>query len=229
MYNSNTFAIPFILRNDDYGYKLNERIDHFIQYYSSLPPKYHHYFVFYIVDWNPPPNKKSLRAQFNWDSLPFKTKFFIFNHSSHLAISPDNPRPIYDYLGRNIVASICNESHVLIINQDILLPKLLLDKCLELPPAHFLRADRLDLAWDSIDTLMDYNGLSELEFSDLSITNRNQRLINEDENYLYDHSAIPPIHCGEVNHSGDYIFTTSPSRLFSIINYFPTRFNNFSF
>ena len=116
----NTIAIPLVLRNDNYGFRLNDRINLFIEYYSKTPCELANRITLYVVDWNPPPDSTPLKDAFNWDLLPFKLIFYNVTSKKHLSIKNPPSRPIYDYLARNIVAHISCESHILVINQDIL-------------------------------------------------------------------------------------------------------------
>ena len=183
----NTIAIPLVLRNDNYGFRLNDRINLFIEYYSKTPCELANRITLYVVDWNPPPDSTPLKDAFNWGLLPFKLIFYNVTSKKHLSIKNPPSRPIYDYLARNIVAHISCESHILVINQDILLPYSLLEDCLSLCPNSFLRADRIDFDWVNAPIFSSLETIRKNKYSpnDSYSIRQFTRLVSEDISYQY--------------------------------------------
>lgn len=142
-------SVAFANRNDQYTKDQADRINAFIQYYVHLETIYPDLFEFVICDWNPPPDKKSLKDQYPWEQLKH-VKHLVVSPELHKKLCPDQSRPILDYTARNACIRHASAPFVLITNQDIF-PSSSVIQFLskrKLSKKYFYRADRCDFDFD---------------------------------------------------------------------------------
>ena len=153
-------SVVFVNRNDNYGGDQEDRFNLFIEYYKEVVDHYPDLFEFLICDWNTPSTRPLLKDAYDWSCLK-KVKHIVVSKELHEKLCPDGSRPILDYIGRNACIQRAAAPFILILNQDIFIPKSILDfiNKRELSKNSFYRADRVDFVSTEIKKI----GLENLE------------------------------------------------------------------
>lgn len=138
-------AVVFASRNDEYPPNQSIRIRKFIEYYAYYEERYPDLFEFIICDWNPPPDKESLKNAFPWNLLK-RVSHITISPETHKRLCPDGSRPILDFTARNVCIRKATAPYILVMNQDIFLSSSIIEFLAEkkLSDRYFYRADRCD-------------------------------------------------------------------------------------
>lgn len=147
-------SVIFVNRNDNYGGDQETRFNLFLEYYQDAVKAYPDLFEFLICDWNPPADRPLLKDAYDWSALK-NVKHIIIPQELHKKLCPTNNRPILDYIGRNTCIRHANAPFMLILNQDIFIPRSILNflNKRKLKKNSFYRADRVDFNASEIKSL----------------------------------------------------------------------------
>jgi hypothetical protein len=174
-----------VVRNDDYGMYLKERLTCFFK--SIQECEYDIELV--LTEWNPPSDRKSFYEEYK-NILPTNKKIKIVTVSNEIHNSLQNSHlfPVFEYLGKNVAARHSTGDYLLFTNPDNIFVKDLWDEIFEnLDDTHFLRAARSDIFFKYIN------------FEDLNVQEILKKLPTK-ETHWYNNS-------GELfgNASGDFL------------------------
>ena len=138
-------------RNDDHGGDLLRRMQVFVNMIRAQSARSGLGTELIVVEWNPPPGKRSLYEALEWpDSLGTQcmVKFIVVSHLIHSQFLNSDRIPLFQMIGKNVGIRRSRGKFVLSTNVDVLFSNELIDFIArrKLQENRFYRIDRHDVS-----------------------------------------------------------------------------------
>jgi hypothetical protein len=142
-------SIVAVSRNDDHGRGLLQRMQLFIDCLSEQVKQFRIPTELILVEWNPPPERPSLREALSW---PESTQYFMVRiitvpSEIHKKFKHADALPLFQMIGKNVGIRRARGRFILATNIDIIFSEELIRNIAkkQLEPGIFYRVDRIDV------------------------------------------------------------------------------------
>lgn len=139
-------SIVCVTRNDNYGFKMLERLTAFLKCVPSDKA-----LELIIVEWNPPNDKERMIEIVRKLDLGYAVRVITVPHEVHSA--GRFAFPVVEYWGKNVGLSYARGDYVLFLNPDVIIPAIIFEGILKgsLNPSLYYRAVRVDVRPEVLD------------------------------------------------------------------------------
>jgi len=141
-------SIVVVVRNDDYGGRLLDKIQVFINSIYELANKYRIYIEIIFVEWNPPEENKLLKECLIFPPSNYCfSRFILVPCELHEFLNKNPKIYLYEYLGKNVGIRRAKGEFILITNPDNLIGEGIFRKVSSMNLQHgiFYRAGRYNI------------------------------------------------------------------------------------
>jgi len=139
-----------VVRNDNYGGDLLDRINLFLNSVIVLSKRYAVPSELVIVEWNPPVDRTRLREAVSWPAVQRKycsVKIVEVSRELHNRLPNPQNLPLFEYIGKNVGIRHAKGQFILVTNPDIVFSEEIMKffSSQQLSHGCFYRATRIDV------------------------------------------------------------------------------------